>query len=116
MKTIKYSLIFLILALGSCTKILDVQPTAAISSSEAIKDKNGVDRAITGGYNALQQVGSYGRNQILVQDLAADNLVWTGTTQDYAQIANNMIASDNGTNEGLWASNYDCINLSLIHI
>ncbi len=110
MKTLKYSLIFLILALGSCTKILDVQPTAAISSSEAIKDKNGVDRAITGGYNALQQVGSYGRNQILVQDLAADNLVWTGTTQDYAQIANNMIAADNGTNEGLWASNYDCIN------
>jgi len=110
MKTSKYLLILFTLLLGSCTKMLEVQPTASMSAAEAIQDKTGVDRAITGGYNALQAVGSYGRNQIIVEDLAADNLIWTGTTQDYAQIANNLIAADNGVNEGIWGANYDCIN------
>ena len=110
MKTLTYLLILLIIVLSSCTKVLDVQPTQSISSEEAIKNKSGVDRAITGAYSALQYSGSYGRNQILVEDLAADNLVWTGTTQDYSQIANNLIPAENGVIDGIWSANYECIN------
>jgi starch-binding outer membrane protein, SusD/RagB family len=110
MKKTTYLLILLTLTLGSCTKILEVQPAQAVSADEAIKDKTGVDRAITGSYNALQFNGSYGRNQIIIEDLAADNLNWTGTTQDYSQIANNLISADNGIIDGIWSANYDCIN------
>jgi hypothetical protein len=110
MKKLIYILFAFSLGLFSCTKVLDVEPTASISSEDAIKDKAGVERALNGAYNALQSVGSYGRNQILVQDLAADNLDWTGTTQDYNQIANNLIAANNGVVDGIWAANYDCIN------
>ncbi len=110
MNKAKYFLTIFTLMLFSCTKVLDVQPTLSISADEAINDKTGVERAITGSYNALQYAGSYGRNHILVEDLAADNLDWTGTTQEYSQIANNHIQADNGIIDGIWSANYDCIN------
>ncbi len=110
MKKITYLIAILAFATISCTKMLDVQPTASISADEAIKDKSGVDKAITGAYYSLHDVGNYGRNHVIVEDLAADNLAWTGTTRDYLQIADNQIASDNAIVDGIWASNYDCIN------
>lgn len=110
MKKVSYILIVLILALVSCSKMLDVQPTDSISADQAIKDKSGVDKAITGAYYSLHDVGNYGRNQVIVEDLSADNLAWTGTTRDYQQIADNMIAADNAIVDGIWTSNYDCIN------
>jgi hypothetical protein len=94
----------------SCTKTLDVQPTDSISADQAIKDESGVDKAITGAYYSLHDVGNYGRNHVIVEDLATDNLAWTGTTRDYQQIDENLIASDNAIVDGIWTSNYDCIN------
>ncbi|MCX6267370.1 MAG: RagB/SusD family nutrient uptake outer membrane protein [Bacteroidetes bacterium] len=110
MKKISYILIALVLTSISCTKMLDVQPTASVSTEQAIKDKEGVDKAITGAYYSLHDVGNYGRNKVIVEDLAADNLNWTGTTRDYQQIGENLIASDNAIIDGIWTSNYDCIN------
>jgi hypothetical protein len=110
MKKISYILLVIALAAMSCTKMLDVQPTDAISADVAFKDKAGVDKAVTGAYNSLHDAGNYGRNQVIVEDLAADNLAWTGTTREYMQIAENNIAADNAIIDGLWASNYDCIN------
>jgi hypothetical protein len=110
MKNIFITSLIALIAFTSCSDLLDVEPTDAISADQAINDKVGVDRAITGSYNALQSVGSYGRNHILVSDLPADNLRWSGTTQEYSQIDLNEIAADNGTVEGIWSANYDGIN------
>ncbi len=110
MKKVSYILIVLSLGMISCTKMLDVQPTASISADQAIKDETGVEKAITGAYYSLHDVGNYGRNHVIVEDLAADNLAWTGTTRDYQQVADNLIASDNAIIDGIWTSNYDCIN------
>lgn len=110
MKKLIYILIVFSLATISCKKMLDVQPTDSISADQAIKDKTGVDKAITGAYYSLHDVGNYGRNKVIVEDLAADNLAWTGTTRDYQQIGENLIASDNAIIDGIWSSNYDCIN------
>jgi starch-binding outer membrane protein, SusD/RagB family len=106
---IKFIAIIAVLA-SSCSKILDVEPTAAISVEEALKDKNGIKNALTGSYNALQMIGSYGRNQIIVQDLAADNLIWSGTTMDYSEISNNNIPAENAIIDGMWTANFDGIN------
>ena len=110
MKKILHILIVFALATTSCTKMLDIQPTASVSTDQAIKDESGVNKAITGAYYSLHDVGNYGRNHVIVEDLAADNLTWTGTTRDYLQIDQNQIASDNGIIDGIWTSNYDCIN------
>jgi hypothetical protein len=110
MKTITYIIIAVSILLSACTKMLDIQPTNAISSNEAIKDKAGVEKAITGSYDALQLAGLYGRNRVILGDLAADNLVWSGTSLDYAQIDNNNVAIDNGIIDGMWSGAYDGIN------
>ncbi len=105
--------IYLILALiisSACSKILDVEPTASIDVNEAIKNKRGVERALNGTYDALQQAGSYGRNMALMADLAADNLTWTGTTYDYGQISDKKILSNNVVIDGMWTSAYDAVN------
>lgn len=107
-------ILFLILASAilttSCNKVLDVNPTASISSDIALKDSTGVESAMLGAYNGLQAVGLYGRNAAIIADLAADNLVWTGTTQDYGQIMNKPIPAENAIADGMWTAAYDVIN------
>jgi hypothetical protein len=110
MKTITYILIAISILLGACSKMLDIDPTDAIASDEAIKDKSGVEQAITGSYDAFQLAGLYGRNRVILGDLAADNLVWSGTNYDYAQIDNNSVSIENGLIDGMWSGAYDGIN------
>jgi hypothetical protein len=109
MKKITYFLITLI-ALTSCAKVLDVDPSQYISPEEALKDKTGIQRAITGSYSVLQYVGSYGRYQVIVSDLAADNLDWIATSVDYSEIDANDINAGNTIVDGIWTANYDGIN------
>jgi hypothetical protein len=110
MKKITYLILLATIAFSGCTKMLEIEPTASISDVTAIKDRVGVERAITGAYNAFQATGLYYRNQILVGDLSADNLVFTGTTLDYEQISSKLIPADNAIIDGMWYANYDGIN------
>ena len=110
MKKIIYITIAFSVLVLSCTKMLDIEPTDSISSDEAIKDKAGVDKAIAGSYDAFQYAGLYGRNRVILGDLAADNLVWTGTTYDYYEIDQNKVAIENGIIDGMWVASYDGIN------
>jgi hypothetical protein len=110
MKKIIYIFLASSMGLASCSKMLDIEPTDSISSDVAITDKAGVDKAIVGAYDALQQVGLYGRNRVILGDLAADNLVWTGTTYDYYEVDNNTVSLENSLIEGMWAGAYDGIN------
>ena len=110
MKKITYITIAFSVLVLSCSKMLDIEPTDSISSNEAIKDKAGVEKAIAGSYDALQYAGLYGRNRVILGDLAADNLVWTGTTYDYYEIDNNDVSIENGIIDGMWSVSYDGIN------
>lgn len=109
MKKITYFLIIM-LVVASCAKVLDVEPYQSISPEEALKDKTGIERAITGSYNVLGYVGSYGRYQVIVSDLAADNLDWVATSVDYSEIDQNNINANNSIIDGIWTANYDGIN------
>lgn len=109
MKKITYFLIIMV-AITSCAKVLDVEPQQSISPEEALKDKTGIERAITGSYSVLQYVGSYGRYQVIVSDLAADNLDWVATSVDYSEIDQNNINEENSIIDGIWSANYDGIN------
>ncbi|MDP2236713.1 MAG: RagB/SusD family nutrient uptake outer membrane protein [Bacteroidales bacterium] len=110
MKRQLYIILAFAVFLASCNKMLEVNPVASVSSDISLKDSTGVERAIIGSYSALQYVGTYGRNLAIVSDLAADNLVWTGTTQLYGQIQNKPIPADNGVIDGMWSAAYDGIN------
>lgn len=109
MKTLRIFSLLLILSFVGCD-VLDVEPYHSIPSEQAILNKKDVESAITGAYSALQSADYYGRNYIVVADLAADNLAWTGTTAGYNQIDNNSILSDNVVVEGVWISIYSVLN------
>ncbi len=109
MKKIVYFLLMMA-ALSSCSKILDVEPYQSVSPEDALKDKVGIERAITGSYSTLANVGSYGRYQVIVSDLAADNLDWIATSVDYSEIDQNSINAGNTIIDGIWSANYDGIN------
>lgn len=109
MRKIQISIFILLLIAFSSCEVLDVKPSQSISADEAIKTKTDLNRALNGCYDALQQT-SLTRTQLIVGGLAADNLVWTGTTQDYGQIDNNNITADNLVCEGIWVSIYDGLN------
>ena len=110
MKKIIFLLFVPLATLFSCTDLLELEPTDAVSTDQAINDKVGVNRAITGAYSTLHYVGSYGRSQIVISGLPSDNLRWSGTHQTYYQIDLNLISADNETTDGMWAAKYDGIN------
>lgn len=110
MKKLIYFTIACSLIAASCNKMLDIEPTDAISNDLAISNKAGVEKALTGAYDAFQNTGLYGRNRIILGDLSADNLKWTGTTYDYYEIENNDVSIENSFIEGMWAGAYDGIN------
>ncbi len=94
----------------SACDVLDVEPYHSIPADQAITTRADVESAITGVYSSLQAVGYYGRNYMVVGDLAADNLTWTGTTAGYNQIDNNSILSDNVIVQGMWSAIYSTIS------
>lgn len=112
MKYISYLLILftIIIVSQSCEDVLDVQPTQSISTDQAIQNKNDVMRALTGCYDGLQQGGLYSLNMVAIPDLIADNLVHTGTRQEYGQIDNNSMLAENYLVEGIWNDSYDVLN------
>jgi len=101
--------LLLVVGLASCD-VLDVEPYHSIPADQAITTRQDVQRAINGTYASLQSAGYYGRNFLVVPDLAADNLGWTGTTAGYNQIDNNSILADNVIVEGIWSSIYRMIS------
>ncbi|MFW5792677.1 MAG: RagB/SusD family nutrient uptake outer membrane protein [Bacteroidota bacterium] len=109
MKNFIYLTIISLIALTSCD-VLDVDPLHSIPADEAINNKNDVERAVNGCYDAFQSAGYYGRNYLVVGDLSADALAWTGTTAGYNQIDNNSILADNVIVEGMWSSIYNALN------
>jgi len=110
MKKKLYLLIFVAAITITSCDVLDVEPALSVPASEAIKDRTGLERVLTGSYDALQSAGYYGRDYLVLPDLASDNLEWTGTTAGYNQIDNNAVLSDNTIIEGIWASIYTAIN------
>ncbi len=119
MKKIIFLLFALAFTMLSCNKVLDVKPTDSVATEDAIKNKAGVEHALIGSYNALQAVGLYSRNAIIVGDVAADNLIWTGTMQEYGQIESKPIPAENSIVDGMWYASYsgiNCVNNILIKL
>lgn len=90
--------------------VLNVEPSQSIPSEGAIQTQSDMQKALYGCYNGLQSDGHYGRNYLVIPDLAADNLEWKGTSQDYGAVNNNSISPDLALVEGIWASIYSTIN------
>ena len=110
MKRYRFTIVLIAVILVTACDVLDVKPYHSIPSDQSIKTKKDLQSAITGCYDAFQAVGYYGRDYLVVGDLAADNLTWSGTTAGYNQISNNSILADNTVVSGIWADIYRALS------
>jgi starch-binding outer membrane protein, SusD/RagB family len=103
-------LVFIVLLVSSCESYLDLRPKMQISAEVAFSNKENVYAALVGCYDALQLQHYYGRNLIIVGDLASDNSVADGTKVEYYDLDKNSLLANNILVEGIWADIYVAVN------
>ncbi len=103
-------LILLLFVSSACERGLEVEPKMYISAKEAFSNKENVDAALVGCYDALQLQHYYGRNFVIIGDLASDNSRASGTKIEYYSTDDNNLLSDNILVEGIWSDIYTAIN------
>ncbi len=103
----------LCLAVVSCN-VVEVEPQNSISAEQAFKTKEDIDKGILGAYASFQSLSYYGRTYGIFADLAADNLSHPvdATATEYAEVDNNNMLPENGSNSNMWAIMYDGINVA----
>lgn len=99
----------LIIATVACNDKLDLQPQQSLSTREALSDINGIETAVNGAYDAMQAVGYYGRNFLVVPEAAGDNiLVALDNSGRFLTEARYLSTAEN-TQGGIWAIGYNVI-------
>lgn len=99
-----------VLAVTSCTKVLNQQPQTSLDPETAFSTRTGVEAGILGIYDGFQNGDYYGLAIWIYADLYADNLSHTGTFPTFAQMANKQLLSDNVNIVNMWNAIYNTIN------
>ena len=110
----RFILLFTLAATLFSCDVMEVEPKSSIDASNAFKNKDDIDKGILGAYADFQSLSYYGRSNVILPDLAADNLAHpiSATASEYREIANNNILPENGTIGGIWRIMYDGINVA----
>ncbi len=103
-------LVILLFLATACEKNLNLKPQMQVSSIEAFSNKENVYAALLGCYDGLQLQHYYGRNLVIVGDLASDNTVADGTKIEYYDVDKNSLLASNILVEGIWADIYQSVN------
>ncbi len=98
----------LALSVSACD-VLDVEPNDRINAETVFQDRRGVEAALTGAYNVLQSA-ALTRELYVLTDLAADNLVASGSKIELDDISDNQPRANNLSLESIWNASYDGIN------
>ncbi len=106
-------MLLLLASFISCGKELGINPQQSIDASVALKTSSNVKDALYGAYFQIQQTGVFGSDYNMYSELlaATNEVMFSGTYQDYAdvfykrQVANNAFAGE------MWQTGYDAINI-----
>lgn len=101
-----------VIFLGSCKKILQLNPEQAIDASTAIENDGDLEALTIGAYSIMGGGGLYGTNLFMITDLLANDgyCSWRGTFSSYRQIANKAMTPDNADVTRTWTLAYSAIN------
>lgn len=103
-------LVIILLFASACESNLDLRPKMQVSADEAFSNKENIYAALLGCYDGLQLQHYYGRNLVIVGDIASDNSVADGTKVEYYDMDRNSLLANNILVEGIWADIYLAIN------
>lgn len=99
-------LISILFTLGSCEKLLEVNPRQSIDSEGALSSPEAVEAAVNGVYARLREVSLYGRDLIALPDVLSDNTYNTGAGNRLVRESNN----EAGYHISNWRYSYYAIN------
>lgn len=111
MKYIKiFILVLVTMATFSCQEQLDLQPEQSLSTGEALADIAGMETALLGAYDALQNVNYYGREFVVIPEIEAD-LVYLSINNSNRFVLNYtyQFTPTNGDFTGMWNIAYSGI-------
>jgi hypothetical protein len=100
----------LTLALAGCSSLLDVNPPTKLPQDQAITNAEGARAALAGAYDGLQSLSYYGGDYLFFNDLYADNAIFNGTSNSFADADARALFADNGVISATWAAIYAAIN------
>lgn len=92
--------------------VLDQEPQAEVSESVAVTNLKGATAAMAGMYNQLQDGNYYGRNFVLMGDVAADISQSVGTWDFYREMDTYVTAPANRENAAMWTRAYRAVNIA----
>jgi len=96
------------LALGSCSKQLEIDPRQSIDASTALTSKEAIDASITAIYSRLKSARWYGRDMITHPEALADNGHATNASGRLLGESNNVLNAHFTTT--IWTSGFAGIN------
>lgn len=109
-KFIIYISFFGTLSVGSCKKILDVDPVEFTSDDITIVDENSARTAVRGVYNQLASNGYYGYTFQTLGFFSGDNIQYVGSQTVNNQLTNHDVKADLGALSTAWTAIYNTIN------
>lgn len=112
MKNLQYISLACLLVLFSACDVLDQDPLNEISEEMAITNQKGVEAAVAGMYNELQDPNYYGRNIQIMSDVKADISQSVGTWDFYREMDTYQTAAENLENGNLWTRAFRAINVA----
>jgi len=105
-------LLFTILLLSACKKVLDTRSELYIDQSQSIVDKRSAQAALVGAYNALSQNTYQGNTFRYITNLLSDNIKWVGNTPTNREFDVYGVFATNTRVQELWSAIYKTVNIA----
>jgi hypothetical protein len=105
-------LLFVIILVSGCKKVLDTESELYIDQSESIIDKRSAQAALVGAYNALSQNNYQGNTYRYITNLLSDNIKWVGNTPTNREFDVYSVFATNTRVQELWSAIYKTVNIA----
>lgn len=112
MKNMKYITLACLLVLINSCGVLEQEPLNEISEDIAIINQKGVQAAVAGMYNELQNANYYGRNFQIMSDVKADIAQSIGTWDFYREMDTYLTSAENLESGNFWTRAYRVVNVA----
>ncbi len=96
----------------SCEDRLDINPWQSLSDQQALTTLSGIENAVTGCFDGLQDENLLGTNVIQNAEIKSQYIHWQGSYTSYTEMSQKDINPDNTDVSGMWIAGYDGINRS----
>ena len=91
---------------------LEINPWQSLSDQQALTTLSGIENAVTGCFDGLQDENLLGANVIQNAEIKSQYIHWQGSYTTYTEMSQKDIQPENLDVSGMWIAGYDGINRS----